>query len=353
MSTHKDSSNEHAKEPVNGPANHAATGSPDGADRLRSERHLSDADVAALIYGSELDRPISSTAQSAVVEVTHEPARTHVDSCDVCRRRVAKARAEDNASALLLSVLDAPAPTLDAASVLARARESGRSNHSRGEHTFPARSLPTPAFVPAFVPARRSRQYRYAMAASFLFAAIGVTALAFPGSPLRGLWEDVGQKSGAATVRGVQDVTRADASSAVSTSSIAMAPAPNLTIDFHGTNARLPRLTVRYCDTTFATLRVLRSGGSPSAASDASSNTSPVRAAAHPERFSVSADRIIVMQDSSTAAGNAIYQLMVPNSTRSLSVTARGKVANVRRLPSDERHNTDRCDLPITITWTP
>lgn len=347
MSSHKDSPDSPVEQP----------GSRRSANLTHSEAHLSDADVAALIHGAELGRTIASTTPSTAQSPTLELPRMHADTCGACRRRVAKARAEDRESALLLSSLDVPAPVFDAGSVLARAKERGRTNRSRAENAFPTHSLPAPASVPASIPAlvpsRRPRQYRYAMAASFLFAAIGVTALAFPGSPLRRLWEDAGQKSGAATVRGVQDVPRLHASSDVSASSVAIAPAPDFTIDFHGTNARLPRLTVQYCDTTFATLRMLRSGAPPSTASDASSGAPPAQAAAHPERFSVSADRIIAMQDASAAAGEAIYELIVPNSTRSLSVTARGKVVNVRRLRSAERHNADRCDPPITVAWTP
>lgn len=347
MPTHNDSPDGSVEQPCSGR----------GANVPYSEGHLSDADVAALVHGAELGRTITGTMPSTAQPPTLEELRVHTDTCDACSRRVANARTEDKESALLLSVLDVPAPAFDAGSVLARAKERGRTNRSRADRAFPTHSLPAPASVPAFkhalVPSRRHGQYRYAIAASFLFAAIGVTALAFPGSPLRRLWEDAGQKSGAATVRAVKHVTLVNTSGGISASSVAIAPAPDFTIDFHGTSARLPRLTVRYCDTTFATLHVLRPGALPSTALNAPSDATPTQAAVHPERFSVSADRIIVMVDSSAVAGEAIYELIVPNSTRSLSVTARGKAVTVRRVHSAEGHSADRCDPPITVAQTP
>lgn len=321
-------------------------------DGLWLGRHLSDEEVATLVYSADLERPGSSPTPDTTRSSALALFQAHADTCDACRLVVAKAREQDSATARLLSLLDSPAPLLDIGPVLARARKSDRAARSRVEHTFPMKSLSTPALVSEFTRTRRSRHYRYAIAASLLFAAVGVTAMAFPGAPLRRLWDDIGRKSVAAAIRGGTGMPRADASSAVSTSGVAVAPALDFTIEFRGAGARLPEVSVRYCDTTLATLHVRHPRAMQNASSlDMPSDTSAAQPVALPERFSVSADRIVVTQDTGTAAGEATYELIVPNNTRSLSVTAGEDRVDVRPLRSNEPSGTDRCDPPIVVGW--
>lgn len=296
--------------------------------RLRLGRHLSDSGVAALTYGSDLAGPVSSAIASPAFAL----ARAHTDACESCRQRVQDARAQDEASAMLLSVLDVPAPILDVASVITRARTGRLTSRSEVEHA----SRPRP------IPVRLSRQY--AIAASFLFAMIGVTALAFPGSPLRMMLEHVNRMP---DLGGAPDTLSVRPRVSKTTSSIAIVPAAHFTIEFRGTGSVPPTLNVRYCDTTLASLRMMQPN--VPRPTEASKQTMPSA------RFKVSADRIVVTQDSGRDSAPLTYELAIPDSNRALSVTANGKVVNVRPLPLQKRprRSADQCDPPIAIAWTP
>lgn len=291
--------------------------------RVRRDRHLSDSDVAALAYGSDFVGPVTGAAPvSALVS-----ARGHMNTCETCRERVRSARAHDAASAALLVALDAPTPTFDVAPVLARARTSA-----------PGREY---GISPKFARVRRTRQYT--IAASLMLAMIGVTALAFPGSPLRMMLQRV-----TTTHRpgGAVEAARATQPRREIESSVAIIPAAHLAIEFSGAAVVPPVLTVRYCDTAFASLRIVRPDA-PRATGAAPRVTSQTAS------FTVSADRIVVTRASEDDSG-ATYELMVPDSTRGLSVTANGKsVTLMQRHPTTERRDTDSCDPAVAVAWTP
>lgn len=302
--------------------------------RLRPAQHLSDSEVAALTYGSELGGPSAGAIDSTTLPLTIALTtlalpRAHADTCDACRQRVRDARARDDASAMLLSALDVPTPAFDAAAVLARVRTNGpRIGH-------------TPPQQPARV--RRSRQY--AIAASFLFALIGVTALAFPGSPLRMMLERFGRTSDPDSATHTIHTPRIRPGATETMSSVTIVPAAHLTIEFRGSAGGLPVLTVRYCDTSLASLRVMQPDTHRPAGTESGQ-------AEHSARFAVSADRIMVTQDAGHDNGPLAYELAVPDSTRLLSVMAHGKVVNVQPLHHGQRGGTDRCDVPMTVAWT-
>ncbi len=315
--------------------------------RLRLGRHLSDSDVASLTYGNEL----VGTSHNAVDASTLALARAHMDTCEVCRQRVLDARAQDHASAMLLSALDGATPNFDAAAILARAKDRPTDTPKIGHAVRPRPVpvpvpvlVPVPVPVPVPLPVHRSRQY--AIAASFLFAMIGVTALAFPGSPLRTMLERVGQTHATRDPRSVRDTARMSLSAAEAMSSVATVPASHFMFEFRGRASAVPTLTVRYCDTALASLRVVHANVSrPIGAAS--------RKAGNSARFAVSADRIVVTPNIANDSVPVMYELAVPDSTRLLSVRANDRVVNVHRLNSGQQRGTDRCDPPIAIAWTP
>lgn len=287
--------------------------------KLMPWRHLLDSEVAALAYESELaELPASSLRGLARVL-----GRRHLNGCDHCRSRVQDARVQDSVSATLLAALDVPLPTLDAASVLARARRSDRS-------TVVGISLPRR-------PAPRFRNY--AIAASVLFAMVGVTALALPGSPLRAVFSQLRRSQNHLAVRN-EPAVRAPGTQAMS--SVAIVPAGRLTVEFRGA-ATPPALAVRYCDTTFASLSV----ANPDVERPNRSEPGwPTQSA----RFSVSPDRIVVTEEADAGSARATYDLAVPDSTRALTIAAGNRIVNV---PPPRRRNsgTDHCSQPLVINW--
>lgn len=276
------------------------------SDRIE-RAHLTDAEIAAIAYAD----------LAGQVRLVNERRDAHFAQCEACRARVDEVRALDAQAGQLLTALDPPSlPTLDPYEIMREARQRGGAKRST------------------------ARMLRIAtMAASFVVCVIGGIAFALPASPV------------AVTLKqllGFHDTRTAPTATPVPSAlmspdarGIALLPTGPLTVELLG--GAVGSLHVRYCDTTFATVRVVtqheRSAAAASSGASSNDQASPVRFALSPNTIRVT-----------TTRGRPDLLLTLPETVHDVQILQGATKSAVRVDPSSGHATAHGCQSPISVS---